>query len=177
MKLLKNKKGYISIIFAVVISVLVFVFRNDLIKLQGFGFIGIFLLSVLGNATVILPMPVILTAFIAGGIWNPLLVGIVVSLGAAVGELTGYLVGLGSTEFVNDDKKIKKVRAWMKKHGLWALFILAAVPNPLFDLAGIVAGATKIPVYRYMIAVWAGKAVKFLLISYLGAGVFSWLKI
>jgi uncharacterized membrane protein YdjX (TVP38/TMEM64 family) len=58
----------------------------------------------------------------------------------------------------------------MDKYGLWALFVLAVVPNPLFDIAGIIAGATKIPVYKYFLVVSLGKLVKFVTISYLGAG-------
>lgn len=170
MRWFKKYSKIIGLVFAIVLTVLIFVFRRDLIHLQGYGFLGIFALSVLGNATVILPTPVFLTAFIAGGMWNPFWVGIVTSFGAAIGELTGYLAGMGSREFVRDEKKMKKVRVWMEKYGLWALFVLAAIPNPLFDLAGLVAGATKVPVYKYMIAVWAGKAVKFLFISYIGAG-------
>jgi uncharacterized membrane protein YdjX (TVP38/TMEM64 family) len=52
---------------------------------------------------------------------------------------------------------------------LWTLFVLAVIPNPLFDLAGIVAGATKIPIYKYFIVVALGKIVKFGVFSYLGA--------
>ena len=57
----------------------------------------------------------------------------------------------------------------MDKFGLWALFVLAAIPNPFFDLAGIVAGATEVPIYKYLIVVWFGKLIKFSAFAYLGA--------
>ena len=41
----------------------------------------------------------------------------------------------------------------------------------LLDLAGIVAGATKIPIYKYVSVVFSGKLVKFLAVSYIGAGI------
>jgi len=169
-KFLKKISPVIGILFAVTISVIVFIFRDKFVSLQNYGYIGLFALSILGNATIILPVPIILTAFLGGAIFNPLIVGIVVSLGATIGELTGYVAGLGGGEIVEDNSKVQKVKKWMDKHGLWALFVLAAVPNPLFDLAGIVAGATKIPVYKYLIVVWLGKLVKFVAISYIGAG-------
>jgi uncharacterized membrane protein YdjX (TVP38/TMEM64 family) len=165
-KFFKKYSPAFGLLFAVAISVIVFIFRDKFIGLQHYGYIGLFALSVLGNATIILPVPIILTAFIGGAVFNPLIVGVVVSLGATIGELTGYFAGRG-------DPRVQKVSKWMEKYGLWTLFILAAVPNPLFDLAGIVAGATKIPVYKYFIVVWLGKLIKFVAISFIGAGSVS----
>ncbi len=169
-KVIKKYSHLLGFIFALIISVLVFVYRDKFVHLEGYGYLGIFLISVLGNATIILPVPVILTAFIGGGIFNPFFVGIVTAVGAAIGELTGYLVGYGGKVVIKNDKKLERIEGWMKKHGLWVLFILSAIPNPLFDLAGIVAGATGVPVYRYLLVVTLGKMVKFIAISYLGAG-------
>lgn len=169
----KNLAKYLGLVAAIVISILVFVFRKSFVRLEGYGYLGIFLISVLGNATVILPVPVVLTAFIGGGILNPAAVGIITAIGAGIGELTGYLAGFSGRAVIKRDKGLLKVEGWLKKYGIWTLFILAAIPNPLFDLAGIVAGAGKIPVWKFLVAVWLGKAVKFLLISYLGAGIFK----
>jgi len=91
-------------------------------------------------------------------------------LGATIGELTGYLAGIGGGVIIEKDPRVGKVKKWMEKYGLWTLFVLAVIPNPLFDLAGIVAGATKVPVYKYFLVVWLGKFVKFVSISFLGAG-------
>jgi uncharacterized membrane protein YdjX (TVP38/TMEM64 family) len=172
-KFFKKYSPAFGLLFAVAISVIVFIFRDKFIGLQHYGYIGLFALSVLGNATIILPVPIILTAFIGGAVFNPLIVGVVGSLGATIGELTGYLAGRGGGEIIEKDPRVQKVSKWMEKYGLWTLFILAAVPNPLFDLAGIVAGATKIPVYKYFIVVWLGKLIKFVAISFIGAGSVS----
>lgn len=169
-KITKKHSYLFGLVFALVISILVFIYRDKFVYLEGYGYLGIFLISVLGNATVILPVPVILTAFIGGGIFNPFFVGVVTAAGAAIGELTGYLVGYGGKIVLKDDKKLEKVEGWMEKYGLWVLFVLAVIPNPFFDLAGIVAGATGIAVYKYLIVVTLGKMVKFVTISYLGAG-------
>ena len=160
-------------ILAIIISILVFIFRDKFIHLQGLGLFGLFVLSIVGNATLILPMPVVLTAFVGGGIYNPILVAFVIALGATIGELTGYLAGISAQEII-DEPKYKKVRGWMDKHGLWAIFVLAAIPNPAFDLAGIVAGATKIPVKKYFGVTFAGKLIKFILIAFLGKIVTSY---
>jgi len=158
---------------AVVLSIVIFTFRGKFSNLEGYGYLGLFLISILGNATIVLPIPVVITAFLGGGIFNPLWVGVVVALGATIGELTGYLAGYSGKHLIKDDKKITRIEKWMKKYGLWTIFVLAIIPNPAFDLAGIVAGATKIPVYRYLIVVWAGKLIKFWIFSFLGAGAFK----
>jgi len=164
-----------SLALAILISVLIFFNRDKFVNLESYGYLGIFLISVLGNATIVLPVPVILTAFLGGGIFNPLVVGVVASLGATIGELTGYMAGISGRGLIENKGKIEKVKNWMSKHGLWTLFVLAVIPNPLFDLAGIVAGATRIPVYKYLIVVWLGKLIKFLVFSFLGAGSFSFI--
>lgn len=164
----KNTKIF-GIVFALLISIILFVNRDKFIHLQGLGLVGLFLLSVIGNATIILPMPVVLTAFVGGSLFNPLLVTLVISFGATIGELTGYLAGISGQNIIDNDPKFVKIRKWMDKYGLWTIFILAAVPNPLFDLAGIVAGAYKISVIKYLLVVFLGKIIKFGLIAFLGA--------
>jgi uncharacterized membrane protein YdjX (TVP38/TMEM64 family) len=122
-----------------------------------------------GSATLFLPTPLFLTAFVAGSIYNPILVAVVASLGSAIGELTGYLAGYGAEDILEKDPKVQKVRGWMAKRGFWTLFLLAAIPNPIFDMAGFVAGATEVPVSKYLVAVWLGKLIKFAVIAYTGA--------
>ena len=170
---LRAHSSIIALVFSVLISVFIFAFKSQLAHLQGYGLLGLFLLSILGNATIIFPAPVALIALVAGAVFNPLLSGIIISLGAAIGELTGYMAGYGGEHILKDDIKIQKVKKWMDKYGLWALFVFAAIPNPLFDVAGIIAGATGIPVYKYLLVVWAGKFIKFAVLAYIGAGSVS----
>ncbi|KKR73120.1 MAG: putative membrane protein [Candidatus Woesebacteria bacterium GW2011_GWA2_40_7] len=63
----------------------------------------------------------------------------------------------------------------MKKRGFLTLFLLAAIPNPIFDMAGFVAGATEVSVKKYLIAVWLGKLIKFSAIAYAGASSLAFL--
>jgi len=164
-----------GILIAVLISLLIFTFRDSLAGLQAYGLLGLFLLNIVGSATLFLPTPLFLSAFVAGSIYNPILVAVVASAGSALGELTGYLAGYGAEDILEKDPKIQKIRGWMKKRGFLTLFLLAAIPNPIFDMAGFVAGATEVSVKRYLIAVWLGKLIKFLVIAYLGAGSLNYL--
>lgn len=170
----KNKEKIIkySLIFlSILISGVIIYFRNDLAKLQAYGILGILLISILGNATVVVPAPVILTAFIGGSVYNPVLVGLVVALGATIGELTGFIAGLGGRVAITDHKHFKKVEKWMAKSGFLTIFILAAIPNPLFDLAGIFAGATNYSAKKFLFATFLGKSIKFLVVALLGSSL------
>lgn len=166
----KNLIKYLGLIVVFAISVLVFLFRDKFVNFENYGYLGIFLISILGNATIILPVPVILTAFLGGGVFNPFLVGLVSSFGATIGELTGYIAGRSGRIIVKNNPKFAKIEKWMARYGLWTIFILAVIPNPAFDLAGIVSGAVKIPVWKYFLVTWAGKLLKFLAFAYLGSG-------
>lgn len=166
---MKKFYKFLGLFFAVAISVVIFIERNNFSGLSGYGLGGLFLLSVIGNATVLLPVPVILTAFVAGAVFNPPVVALIVSFGASIGEITGYLAGYGSEEIIQKDIRLLRAKGWVKKFGLWAVFILAVIPNPFFDLAGIVSGATEVPVYKYFFVVWLGKFIKFAVFAYLGA--------
>ena len=105
---MKHQK-FLGLAAALLLSVIIFVFRDKFSNLEGYGYAGLFLLSILGNATIVLPVPVVLTAFLGGGIFNPLWVGVVVSLGATIGELTGYLAGTSSQDVIESEKFSKKV--------------------------------------------------------------------
>lgn len=163
----------LSVASSLAITVGVFLYGNQLRAWGGYGYMGIFLLSLIGNATVVLPMPAFLTALAGGGVLNPAAVGIVAAAGATLGELGGYLMGMGGKGVVGS-KAAERVDGWMRRYGLTTLFVLAAVPNPLFDVAGIAAGASRMPLHHFLPVTWAGKCVKFLAVAYIGAGS-AWL--
>lgn len=147
-------------------------------KLESFGYVGIFLISILANATVIIPAPGLVIVFSMGAKFSPLLVGIAAGLGATIGELSGYLAGFSGQAVIEDQKRYDQMVGWMEKNGPLTIAILAFIPNPLFDLAGMIAGALKMPVIRFLAYVLIGKLFKMLLFAYAGAGVLNspWLE-
>jgi len=161
---------FAGLILAVAITIVVYLLRDRLQDVKEYGYAGLFLISIVGNATIVLPVPTMMAAFVGGGVFNPILVGVISAAGATIGELTGYLAGLGGLAIIENRDIHERFERWMARYGLFALFLLAAVPNPFFDVAGIIAGMSGIPVTTYMLVVWAGKIVKFILIAYLGAG-------
>jgi uncharacterized membrane protein YdjX (TVP38/TMEM64 family) len=166
-----------GLVLALAITVVVYLLRDRLRDAAGYGYAGLFLISILGNATIVLPVPTLLTAFLGGGVYNPVLVGVISAAGATIGELTGYLAGLGGKAMIENQEIYARFDRWMERYGLWALLVLAAIPNPFFDVAGIIAGISKMRVSTFMLVTWAGKIIKFVLIAYLGAGSMGWLEL
>jgi membrane protein YqaA with SNARE-associated domain len=88
----------------------------------------------------------------------PWLVGITGGIGAAIGEMTGYLAGRSGRGLLAKSKVYARVEGWVKKWGWLAVFILAIFPFA-FDVVGIIAGALRMPVWRFFLACWVGRTV------------------
>ena len=69
----------------------------------------------------------------------------------------------------------EKLAGWMKKGGPLTVFLLAAIPNPFFDLAGAVAGALKMPLHKFLFWCWLGETIKMLAFAYAGAKFIGWI--
>lgn len=161
--------------FVLVLSASIALYGDRLSGLGAYGYPGLFVLNLLASATLILPAPGLALAFGAGASLHPWLVGLAVGVGSSLGELTGYLAGFSGRGAVENQVLYNRVRGWMSRYGLWVLFVLGLIPNPLFDLAGITAGVMKIPVWQFLAATGAGKVLKATLIAYAGAGTMQFL--
>ena len=174
----KYGKPAAALVLSVAITVVVFRLGDRLADLQGLGYLGVFVIAVLANATVILPVPGIAVVFAGGGVLNPLLVGLIAGVGEPLGELTGYLAGYGGSAVAENRELYERIRRWMERRGFMTLLVLSAIPNPLFDLAGMAAGMLRYPVSKFLLACWIGKTFKALVIAYLGSflrGMITWL--
>lgn len=154
-------------------TVLLIIFRDELQQLEALGYPGIFLLSLLSNATIIIPLPGVIITSAMAMVFNPFWVAVAAGLGAALGELSGYLAGVAGQVVLQDSQKLRGLSEWITKHGEWAILLLALIPNPLFDMAGFLAGSSRMPVWRFLVFCSVGKIIKMLIFAYLGAGLFS----
>jgi membrane protein DedA with SNARE-associated domain len=138
----------------------------------GLKYLGIFILSMAASATLIIPIPGLAMTSALGAIspdaWDPLWVGIASGLGATIGELTGYMLGFSGRMAIPYTKTYEKVVGWMAKWGNWTIFILALIPNPLFDVAGLASGILKYPAWKFLLIGAAGRIPKHIFFSYLG---------
>lgn len=152
-----------------------YAFRDQVEKLALLGYPGIFLVAMLSSATVVVPMPGLAIVFAMGGVFNPFVVALVAGTGAAIGEMTGYIAGVSGQAIIERMDIYERIAPYIKKFGPLAIFFLASIPNPAFDLAGIAAGVLKMPVWRFFLAVWGGQIIKMLVFAYAGSFSLGWL--
>jgi membrane protein YqaA with SNARE-associated domain len=161
------------VLLVIGLSVFLYSARSQVRRLEGYGYPGIFLFNLLSNATLILPVPGVLVTSFMGGVFNPFWVAIAAGSGASIGELSGYLAGFSGQRVAERTVIYTRMEGWMKKYGNWAILGLSFIPNPFFDMAGMIAGALKMNILRFWFWCWLGKVLKMLVFAYGGAGIFS----
>jgi len=164
-----------AIALAGVISLAVFLAPIPWDDLAGYGYVGIFLLSLLSASSVFLPLPGLALAYTGGGVLDPLVVGLVAGLGNALGELTGYMAGRGGSAIVDDLPHYQRMEDLMSRYGGLVILVLAIIPNPVFDAAGLAAGVLRYPIWKFLLFCTIGKTIKTLAFAYLGDYSRDWL--
>ena len=154
-------------------TVLLILNRDKIQHLEVYGYPGIFLVSLLSNATILVPLPGVMITSAMAMVFNPFWVAIASGAGAALGELSGYLVGVSGQTMIEKSERVKKLATWMRRNQAWTIFLLALIPNPLFDMAGFIAGASRMPIWKFLFFCLLGKIAKMLVFAYLGAGIFK----
>jgi len=125
------------------------------------GYLGVFLLTMSCSATLFLPVPAWGAVTAAGAFLHPVLLGLAAGMGAATGELTGYMAGRSGRLVLSgvSEGAVGWLRSHVQRRAFLTLFLLAAVPNPLFDVAGLTAGSVGYSPRRYWLAVAMGKSI------------------
>ncbi len=144
-----------------------FYFGADTSNLKSWGYGGIFLINVVGSASILMPSPAVASVLGGGALLDDFLgvpafvwVGLVAGTGEALGEFTGYAAGYGGRIIFENRPEYTRVQRWMERRGTLTMFLLSIFPNPLFDLAGVAAGAVRMPIRRFFPAVLDGKIIK-----------------
>jgi len=137
--------------------------------LKGYGYLGAFLISLTLNATIVLPAGNFLVLAALGAVLpSATVVGLVGGIGAAIGELTGYMAGYSGQAVVSRQKVYTRLKEWVEKWGTLTIFLLSVVPL-VFDLAGIAAGVLRFPLWKFFLACWLGRTILYLVIAWGGA--------
>jgi membrane protein YqaA with SNARE-associated domain len=159
----------LALLAVIGISIFVYSIRDRAEEFAVYGYPGIFIIAFLANATVLLPAPGIAVVFAMGAIFNPLAVGLVAGAGGALGEMSGYLAGFSGQAVIERANIYDRMVLWMTRNGNLTVLILAALPNPFFDLTGIAAGALKMPVPRFIFWCFIGVTIKMTFFAFLGS--------
>ncbi|MBI2869269.1 MAG: VTT domain-containing protein [Chloroflexi bacterium] len=150
--------------------------------LEGYGYLGAFIVSVLGGATVLIPVPMLAVVFALGGVMKfTWIVGLAAGLGETIGALTIYFTGYesGSVFYHGRPGRLRsfylKLMKLMEKRGSLTLFLLSAILNPFFYPVALAAGAVRFGVKKYILVSLAGKTIKGLTVAYGGYWGLQWL--
>ncbi|TXT61253.1 MAG: putative membrane-associated protein (modular protein) [Promethearchaeota archaeon] len=125
-------------------------------------YLGIFLISIFGNFTIIFPVPYIVALIVVSAIIpgvNPILIGFVGALGASIGEVSAWLIGRGGKNMIGEGKNITRMKSYVEKG--WApllIFIFAATPLP-DDAFLIVLGIMGYGILKALLFCFLGKFV------------------
>jgi len=165
----KKTQGILQILSAVAVVALVLYFSSEISGLAQYGYLGAFVITLLSSATILFPAPGWAAVIALSSVLNPVLLGIVAGIGSGLGELTGYMVGDGARDLLNSRvKESRQIQEFVKKYDILAIFVLAFVPNPAFDVAGMAAGALKIRWWHFLLACVAGRVLRYVLLAFLG---------
>ena len=146
--------------------IVLFIYRDAMTELGSWGYLGAFLIGLVANATVILPMPTLVLLFTLGATFNPILVGVTGAAGGAIGEMSGYIAGFGGHAFVKNNKLYIRAENWMRRWGSATVFVFALVPFLPIDIVGIAAGALRFPIWKFLVAGFFGKALLYICLTY-----------
>jgi membrane protein YqaA with SNARE-associated domain len=164
----------VALVFVLGLSIGLYLLRDRVRELEGLGYTGIFLVSLFSSATIILPVPGVLFTSMMAAVFNPFWVAIAAGSGAALGELSGYLAGFSGRGVAEKTKLYYKMENWMRRFGAVTILVFAFIPNPVFDMAGMVAGALKMPLWKFLLWCWVGKIGKMMLFAYGGVTIMGW---
>ena len=158
----------IALLVVIGITYYIFSIRDRIAEFEQYGYVGIFLVALLANATVLIPAPGIAIITAMGSVFNPLGVGLAAGTGGAIGELSGYLAGFSGQAIIEHTQVYNRIKPWIEKYGGWAILVLSAIPNPFFDAAGIAAGIVKMPLRTFLLSVWIGQIIKMTIFAFAG---------
>ncbi len=166
----------LAILLVVAITVSLFIFRERIADLEEYGYLGAFLISLIANATIVLPMPGLLILIGLGATFNPVLIALCGAFGGAIGEMSGYVVGRSGRGITSENKWYRKTEHWMHtKKGFLTIFLFALIPFLPLDIAGLIAGVARYPIWRFILACMLGKFILYIIM--ISAGAWGWEKI
>ncbi len=137
-----------------------------------YSYFGVFLISFIGTASIIIPVPYTLIIFSLSltGQWDPILLTIAGGIGSAIGELTGYALGYFGRRIMSEERQ-RKMTFLVKlfdRYGPLAIFAFALTPLP-DDLLFIPLGILKYKLYKVFIPALIGKLLMIFLLVNFGA--------
>ena len=141
-----------------------------------YGYLGIFAISLAGAMSIIVPVPDMVMIFTlaglqTGGNWvfAPLLIALAATLGGAIGQVSGYLLGRSSKKVIRGkyQKNVDFLSKFFNKFGAIAIFAFALTPLP-DDMVFIPLGSSRYNPVKAFAPALTGKLLLCLAVAYGG---------
>ena len=164
----------IFVVLTVLVVVATVLLLPKLVTLGPWGYLAGFVINLLSSAAIVVPGPGFAAIMIMAAELNPFILGIVVGIGGTIGELTGYWLGAQSREPLQGNRIYGFLLMAMAKMGGAILILFGLLPFLPVDAAGVLAGASRYPVSKFLIYVGIGKVLMSVAILFLAAKAFEW---
>jgi len=140
--------------------------------LKPLGAWGVLVVAVLDGGFVGLPMDAVVAGYVYQDRGRFLWYVLMASLGSALGSIVIYVIGyIGGEEFLRKrvpPERFEKIHGAFEKHPFWALMFPAMLPPPTpFKLFVLAAAVSEMGFLRFLLAVFSGRMVRFLVLSLL----------
>jgi len=158
-------------IFLVALNVAVYFAPIDYGAFASFAYVGAFIVTFLANALIVIPIPYIpIVAHIGATAEMPWLVVVLGALASVLGESVAFLAGRAEEGLASEHPVYRRLHRVAQRPLLVGamLFAFAVPPNPIFDVAGLAAGATGVRYRVFFLAVFAARLVRLAVIVWLG---------
>ena len=159
-----------------------------IIRFQRYGYLGLFLMTIVTGFSVPLPVPYMILTFTLGGVLHPALVGVTAGMGLSIGGTLLYLAGRGGRRIFPQFNlldpadeayssrmsrflrrvKVPRMMDFAHRRGALAVFVLSVSPNPFFAPMAVSMGTMRFRFAKFFFACWAGSTVKTMAIAYCG---------
>ena len=165
----------LGIAAAVIAAVVAALLLRDNIGATQVGYGAVALSALVASAGLLIPVPALATACATAIFLNPLIVGLIAGTAETVGELSGYYLGYTGRDVLARSRLYQRLERWMRRRGWLLLFVFSLVPNPIFAILGIAAGALRYPIWGFLAVFWAGKFSELLIFPYACTAGADWL--
>jgi membrane protein DedA with SNARE-associated domain len=177
-----SRKALILSIIGVILTILMFVviiyYDDQINKMAQWGYLGAFVISILGGSTIIIPVPglavMVALASAMKDPWQVALLGFAGVAGEMIGAVLIYMTGVGAGKAISNNKRSRVQKAYdkmldiIRRRGGWALFAVAAIINPFYYPAAFACGALRMEIKKYLIISLLGKIIKVMSVVYIG---------
>ena len=120
------------------------------------GYAGVFFYGILGPVTLIIP--------IMSQSYNLIILSLVASAGVCINDTLAYIVGRNTDAFIEKTNKVRVVEKYVNRYGFLALLGISILPIP-YDFIGILVGYLDLNYKKYILPLFIGKFIRFILVG------------